>query len=424
MPPSSVRATWARLLSRRGYWSFFGPAVVTSVAYIDPGNFGTDIAAGAGFGYALLWSVVLANLMAMLFQYLSGKVGLATGRSLASLVRERLGGRHRIVAYWLASESFALATDLAEFLGVALAIHLLLGLPLLYAAWIAAFDVLLLFALAGPRLARLRLLISLLVAGVGLGYVYELAITRPSWPQALEHILIPRLGGYDTTLLVVGIIGATVMPHALVVHSWLTAKKASEGTGRPQLLKYHLWDTVANFGVAGLINMAILMMAAAAFYFNGLDVATMEEAYRTLSPLFGPAAAVVFALTLLFSGLSSSTVGVLAGQALLEDLLGSRLNVWLRRIIIRVVNVVPTSLAIMAGVKPLMVLVYSQVVLSLLIPLPLVPLLFFTSDRRLMGEHVNSRITSALALLSALVVLFLNAYLLLLIAQGKALAAG
>lgn len=412
------------LLPRGGYWTFFGPAIMTSVAYIDPGNFGTDIAAGAGHGYLLLWSVVLANLMAMLFQYLSGKLGWATGRSLAALVRERLGSRPKIVAYWLASETFAVATDLAEFLGVTLAIHLLFGIPLLYAAWISAFDVLLIFGLAGPKLSRLRLIISAFVAAIGLGYLYEIMITKPSWSEVLAHALVPTLQGSEAVLLVVGVIGATVMPHALVVHSWLTAKKATQlnESERSGMLGHHRLDTILNFTMAGLINAAIMMMAAAAFHANGIRVATVEEAYLTLKPLFGISAAIIFALTLLFSGLSSSTVGVLAGQALLEDLLGSKLNVWVRRIIIRVVNVVPTSIAIMAGAEPLLLLVYSQVVLSLLIPVPLVPLLILSSDRRVMGPYANSRPTKLAALLCTALVLWFNAYLLLLaVTQGASL---
>ena len=399
-----------------GYLSYFGPATLAAVAYIDPGNFGTDITAGAGYGYLLLWSVLLANLMGMLLQYLSGKLGIATSQSLAELIRQSLGKRSRVIPYWLASEVFAVFTDLAEFLGVTSAIYLLSEgtIPLLVAAWISAFDVIVVFAFAGKKFRRIELMITMLLFGIGLGYVYEIFLVGPNAVSIGTGLIIPTLTGSNQLFLVVGIIGATVMPHALVLHSSLTKARALglDLEQRKKLLRYHKWDSIGNLTIAGLINMAILIMAAAAFYTAGLTVATVDEAYKTLFPLFGLAASVVFALTLLFSGLSSSTVGVLAGQAILEGFLGTKLNPWFRRIILRVINVIPTSIAISLHYDPLLLLVYSQVVLSLMIPLPLIPLIYYTSRKKVMGQFVNRRVITALAVLTAGVIVGLNGVLL------------
>jgi len=399
-----------------GYLSYFGPATLAAVAYIDPGNFGTDITAGAGFGYLLLWSVLLANLMGILLQYLSGKLGIATSQSLAELIRQSLGRRSRVIPYWLASEVFAVFTDLAEFLGVTSAIYLLSGgtIPLLVAAWISAFDVIVVFAFAGKKFRRIELMITMLVFGIGLGYVYEIFLVGANAVSVGTGLIIPTITSSNQLFLVVGIIGATVMPHALVLHSSLTKARAVglDLEQRKKLLRYHRWDSIGNLTIAGLINMAILIMAAAAFHTAGLTVATVDEAYKTLTPLFGLFASVVFALTLLFSGLSSSTVGVLAGQSILEGFLGTKLNPWIRRIILRVINVIPTSVAISLHYDPLLLLVYSQVVLSLMIPLPLIPIIYYTSRKKVMGQFVNRGTITVLAVLTAAVIVGLNGVLL------------
>ena len=399
-----------------GYLSYFGPATLAAVAYIDPGNFGTDITAGAGFGYLLLWSVLLANLMGILLQYLSGKLGIATSQSLAELIRQSLGRRSRVIPYWLASEVFAVFTDLAEFLGVTSAIYLLSEgtIPLLVAAWISAFDVIVVFAFAGKKFRRIELMITMLVFGIGLGYVYEIFLVGANAVSVGTGLIIPTITSSNQLFLVVGIIGATVMPHALVLHSSLTKARAVglDLEQRKKLLRYHRWDSIGNLTIAGLINMAILIMAAAAFHTAGLTVATVDEAYKTLTPLFGLFASVVFALTLLFSGLSSSTVGVLAGQSILEGFLGTKLNPWIRRIILRVINVIPTSVAISLHYDPLLLLVYSQVVLSLMIPLPLIPIIYYTSRKKVMGQFVNRGMITVLAVLTAAVIVGLNGVLL------------
>jgi manganese transport protein len=399
---------------QRGFLKFFGPGVLISVAYMDPGNFGTDISAGALHNYDLLWLVWLASLMAMFLQYLSGKIGIAAGRSMPELMREKLGGGWKTILYWLASELFAVATDLAEFLGVALAIHLLLDIPLLWAAAIATFDVVAIFLMAGGKFRWIERAIISLVSVIGLGYVFEILLVRPDMVAIAYHSVSPRLS-QETAPLAAGIIGATVMPHALALHSWLTRNKIEEGgmEEKRRLLRYHLIDNVTSLSLAGLVNAAILIMAAAAFYATGNPVATVEEAYRTLMPLFGCLASTVFAITLLASGLASSTTGVIAGQALMEGLLGAKINPWLRRIVIRVINIIPTLLAITWGLNPLDILVYSQVMLSLLIPVPLIPILYFSSRKELMGELVNRRLTNMIALSFTGIILFFNTYLLI-----------
>jgi manganese transport protein len=407
---------------KTGLWAFWGPAIIASVAYVDPGNFGTDISGGASYGYLLLWSVMLANLMAMLLQYMSGKLGIATGMSLAEIMHDKLRTRSRIIPYWLASETFAVATDLAEFLGVTSAIHLLFGVPLLISCWISAGDVVVVYALAGKRFRRIEMFITVLITTLSLGYVYELLTTKPSLPLLVIHSFLPSMAGNGQLFLVVGVIGATVMPHALVTHSWLTKNKLTTGDNaeKRRLLKLHRTDTIINMSNASFVNIAIMAMAAAAFYFHGFtNVATIDDAYLTLTPLFGVIASVVFAITLFASGWSSSTMSVMAGQVIFEDLLGrlcpiqgTKFNPWVRRMLIRFVNLIPTSIAISLGYDPLFLLVVSQVVLSFLIPLPLIPLIIFTKDRRMMKEFVNRHITTILAFICAVIIIGLNAYLI------------
>jgi manganese transport protein len=393
-----------------------------SVAYIDPGNYGTDISGGASFGYSMLWVVWLSGIMAMLLQYLSGKLGIATGHSLPELIRLRLKKKIYILPYWFASEIAAVMTDLAEFLGTVIALYLLFGIPLLYGAFISVFDVVLIFALTGGRMRRLEQIFMLFVSAIGIGYVYEIFVARPDPNSLILGSLVVNLSSEPRLLLAVGVVGATVMPHALFLHSYLSNDKVTDATvsERKRILRLHRAESIIMFSLAGVVNAAMMTMAAAAFYTHGEEVGTIEGAYHTLTPLFGSAAAVVFGTTLLFSGLSSSTTGTLAGQAIMEGMLGRRINPWIRRIVTRIINIIPTVIAILAGVDPLQILVYSQVALSLLLPLPLLPLWRFTRDTDLMGALVNKRITSILAAVFIVVILSLNALLLYFTFQGKA----
>lgn len=401
------------LLDRR-FWAFFGTGLIVSVAYMDPGNWGTSISAGASYEYALIWAIWFSSGAAMLFQYISGKLGIA-GHTIGDLVRQHWKDRRLVLSYWLLAEIAILATDLAEFLGIVVALHLLFGVPYIVGAFIAVADVLLLLFLANRRFRLLEYAFILFVGVIGFGYVYELFITKPD-AGAIAHASFNPLLTPETALLVVGIIGATVMPHALFVHSWLMKNKvlseSSRGIGKRKLLHFHTVEIVVALLIASFVNAAILIMAAAAFYSNGIPVATIEEAYTTLTPLFGTLASLVFAVALLASGISSSITGTLAGQSILETLTDFKLSATMRRIITRVINIIPILIAIYAGIEPLQILVLSQVVLSLMIPLPLVPLIYYASKKEVMGEFVNRKITTIAAALLALVIIVFNLYLL------------
>src|SRR3990172_8786214 len=405
----------------RNFASYFGPALIVSVAYIDPGNYGTDISGGASFGYSMLWIVWMASIMAMLLQYLSGKVGIATGHSLPELIRLGLKKRAYVLPYWLASETAVAMTDLAEFLGTVLALNLLFGIPLLYATFLSVLDVLLILGLTGGRVRRLEYVFMIFISTIGIGYVYEIFITGPSLGPLVAGSVTPQLGSVDRLLLAVGVIGATVMPHAVFVHSALTNDKIADPRieAKQLAMRFHRLESIIMFTFAGFVNAAIMIMAAAAFYAHGRQVATIDEAYRTLTPLFGQTAAIVFGITLLASGLSSSTTGTLAGQAIMEGMLGRKINLWIRRIVTRLINTIPTTIAILSGVEPLQILVFSQVALSLMLPLPLLPLWKFTRDRNLMGSFVNRRTTTIVSGVFILTILSFNALLVFLTFGGR-----
>jgi manganese transport protein len=396
---------------------YTGPALIVSMAYMDPGNYGTDIQAGASLNYSLLWVVWLSSGMAMLLQYLSGKIGIATGLSLPEIIREKLKKKRKayVITYWLAAEAAVAATDLAEYLGTVIALNLLFGIPMIYAAIFGALDVILILMLATQhRFHIIERLFALFVSIIGFGYLYEIVIISPDPSAILYHSFVPLLGSPNAILLAVGVIGATVMPHALFVHSWLTKNKAQNKSlvERRKIRKFHLIENVILLTIAGMINAAIMIMAAAAFHSHSPGVASISEAYKTLVPLFGATAGIVFLITLLSSGIASSVTGTLAGQAIMEGLLGKKVNVWLRRFVTRFINVIPTTIAILLGLDPLNILVYSQVILSLMIPLPMIPLVILSIDKTLMSEFVNRKITTTLAIVFAGIILVFNSYLL------------
>ncbi|MFL6345759.1 MAG: Nramp family divalent metal transporter [Nitrososphaeraceae archaeon] len=395
---------------------YTGPALLVSMAYMDPGNYGTDIQAGASLNYDLLWVVWLSSGMAMLLQYLSGKIGIATGLSLPEVIREKLKKKMYIIPYWLAAEAAAAATDLAEYLGTVIALNLLFGIPMIYAAIFGALDVIIILTLATQgRFHIIERLFALFVSVISFGYLYEIFIVKPDPSAILYHSFVPSLAGNNAILLAVGVIGATVMPHALFVHSWLTKNKAQNKSleERRKMRKFHLIENIVLLTIAGTVNAAIMIMAAAAFNPTNPNVASISDAYKTLVPLFGATAGVVFLITLLSSGIASSVVGTLAGQAIMEGLLGKKVNVWLRRFITRFVNVIPTTIAILLGLDPLNILVYSQVILSLMIPLPMIPLVIISRNKTLMGEFVNRNITTVLSMVFVSIILSFNSYLLL-----------
>jgi len=349
--------------------------------------------------------------MAMLFQYLSGKIGIA-GYSLPELIKQKFKSKAVVLLYWILAEIAILATDLAEFLGIVVALNLLFGIPLLWGTYIAIADVLLILFLTQKKFRILEQAFIGFVSLIGLAFVYEVIISKPNFPSILLHSFKPILNK-ESALIAVGIIGATVMPHALFVHSWLIKNKIINANfgDKLKILKYHKIDNVISLTIAGFINAAMLVMAAAAFY-HVAEVATLDQAYRTLIPLFGKFAALVFALALLSAGISSSVTGTLAGQAVMDGLTGFRISLWVRRIVTRFINVIPLTIAILLGIEPLKILIYSQVALSLLIPLPLIPILIFTSDKSIMNELVNKKMTTIAAIIFAIIILSFNFYLL------------
>ena len=388
---------------------FFGPAFIASVAYIDPGNFATNIQGGAEFGYTLLWVVVASNLTAMLVQALSAKLGIATGRNLAELCRERYP-RPVVLSMWFLMELVAMATDLAEFLGAAIGFNLLFGIPLWAAGLLTAVTTVLILGLERHGFRPLEAVISVLVGVVSGCYVIETILDRPHWSQLLPHAIVPGFAGTESVLLATGILGATVMPHVVFLHSALTQNRivVRDPAQIKRLFRFELADVAVAMTVAGLVNGAMLIMAAATFYTKGLtSIATIEEAHRTLAPLLGSAASVVFAVSLLASGLSSSTVGTMSGQVIMQGFLQRRIPVWIRRL----VTMAPSVFVIAAGWNPTRTLVLSQVVLSFGLPFALVPLVQFTRRGDVMGMLVNRRRTTAAVVLVTAGIIALNGFL-------------
>lgn len=388
---------------------FLGPAVVASVAYVDPGNFATNIQAGAQHGYTLLWVVLWANLAAILVQGLSAKLGIATGRNLPELIRARFA-RKLVWFYWVQAEIVAMMTDLAEFLGAALALHLLLGLPMGGAVLVAFFIVMGILLLERWGFRPLELVVAALVGVIALGYGLQLALSRPDWFSILKGTLIPGFGGSpDAMYLAVGIMGATVMPHVIYLHSSLTQRRIQVPAERRALLVRYAWKDVGlALGLAGLINMAMLVVAAATFHRQGVAADDLSQAYRTLTPILGTGATTVFALALLASGISSSVVGTMAGQVVMQGFVGFTIPLWLRRLL----TSLPAVIVVMLGIDPTRALVFSQVVLSFGIPFALVPLLLFTSDRELMRDLTNPPMLRRLGWAVAVSIIGLNVLLL------------
>jgi manganese transport protein len=398
---------------RRGplaWLPFAGPAVIASIAYMDPGNFATNIQGGAQFGYLLLWVVLLANVVAMLFQALSAKLGIVTGQSLAGLCRAHFP--HPVVlAMWVISEIGAMATDLAESLGAAIGLALLFGIPLLPGLLITFAVTYAVLLLQGRGFRPIELIITGFVSLIGLCYLVELIIAPPDWRAFAYHTVVPQLAGPDSVTLAVGIIGATVMPHAIYLHSSLTQGRmpAHNDTERRTILRYSNREVLFALTVAGLVNMAMLAMAARVFHEGHADVAAIETAFHTLVPLLGVGAGAVFMASLLASGFSSSIVGTMAGQVIMQDFVGFRIPLWIRRL----ATMLPAVVIVALGVNSTQALVLSQVVLSLVLPVPMIALLILTGRRDVMGVFANRRGVQMLALAATAVVLILNLVLLL-----------
>ena len=401
------------LAGRRHGWRaalpLAGPAVIASVAYVDPGNFATNIQAGSGFGYRLLWVVVVANLVAMLFQAMSAKLGIATGRNLPELCRDNFP-RPTVWAMWVVSEVAAMATDLAEFLGGAIGLSLLFGISLFTGMVATGIITCALLMLERAGFRPMELVIGGLVAVIGLAYLVELLIQPPDWGAAALHSAWPQLPNADAVMLAVGIVGATVMPHAIYLHSGLTRDRVRvrNESERRALIRLSNRETIIALGYAGLVNMAMVIMASDAFSRGHSDVAEIGTAYHTLMPLLGVGAAGVFLVALMASGISASTVGTMAGQVIMQGFVGFRIPIWVRRL----VTMIPPFFVIGMGYNATMALVISQVVLSLVLPVPVIALLILSRKPAVMGNLRATPFTIAAALAATAVVLALNFLLL------------
>ncbi len=392
------------------YFPFMGPAFIASVAYVDPGNFATNIQGGAQFGYMLIWVIVVSNLMAMLIQTLSAKLGLVTGRNLAEHCREQFP-KPVVYTMWVLMEIVAMSTDLAEFLGAALGFQLLMGVPLLVGAVLTGITTMLILGLEHYGFRPLEAVISSMVAVIALCYLAETFIVRPDWGMVLHSTFVPRFSTAESVFLACGILGATVMPHAIFLHSALMQGRiVVRDKGRLQsLYRFEIADVVIAMGIASCVNAAMLIMAASTFYQTGhTSIASIEEAYRTLEPLLGGASKWIFGLSLLVSGLSSSTVGTGAGQVIMQGFLERHIPIWIRRL----VTMAPSLVVIGVGLNPTRTLVLSQVVLSFGLPFAVIPLVMFTRRADIMGEMVNKRITTIAAGFIAALIVVLNLYLI------------
>jgi manganese transport protein len=394
----------------RRLWPFLGPAFIAAVAYIDPGNFATNIAGGAKFGYLLLWVVLSANLIAMLVQTQSAKLGIATGKNLAELCRERFS-RRTSIGLWLQAELVAMATDIAEVVGAALGLNLLFGIPLFPAGIIAGIGAFAILALQRMGYRRLEAGITVLVGVVVASFVFELFDSGPDGGEIAKHLVVPGFAGTESLLLATGIIGATVMPHVVYLHSALTQRRivGRSPAERKRILGFEKVDVVIALSLAGLVNLSMMIVAAALFHTSGLTgVDSIDGAYDGLQSLVSDRAAMVFGIALLASGFASSSVGTMAGQVVMQGFIERQIPLFLRRAI----TLAPALLVLAIGLDPTEALVASQVVLSFGIPFALVPLLIIAANKEVMGDLANPRWLSALAGVLASLIIALNVFLL------------
>ncbi|MDR7048409.1 manganese transport protein [Duganella sp. 3397] len=392
----------------RSVLAFAGPAVVASVAYMDPGNFATNLQAGSTYGYQLLWVVLLASLVAMLFQAMSAKLGIVTGRSLAEVCRDEFS-RPLVMAMWLAAEIGAIATDLAEFMGGAIGISLLFNVPLVWGLVITGVVTFAILSLDAQGFRPLEIVIAALVAVIGLSYLAELVIVPPDWHAALFHTFVPQLHGKDALMLAVGIVGATIMPHSIYLHSGLTQNRAPtrNDAQRRKLVSFSNREVAIALGAAALVNMAMVAMAAAAFSETVPGLADIATAYHTLVPALGAGAGVLFLVSLLASGISSSVVGTMAGQNIMQGFVGFNIPLLARRL----VTMVPAFI-VCATMNPMTAMIDSQIVLSLVLPVPLIALVVLSSRRSVMQGFTAGRKLTVLAALATAAIVLLNVTLL------------
>jgi manganese transport protein len=413
-PPFKIRMRLLPTLKRGEMWRYFGPAFVASVAYVDPGNFASNFEGGAHFGYTLLWVLLWSNAMAILIQYLSAKLGIATGKTLPQNCRDFFSPKINF-GLWVAAELAALATDLAEFLGAALGFYLLFGIPLFIAALITAVVVFLMLAVELYGFRRLEQLIMVFVFAIASCYAFEMFMVHPDWRAVVHGVLVPHINS-ASIYVAVSMLGATVMPHVIYLHSALVQHRVREDSQHcptnqwlltMRHLRYELFDVLAAMNGAWFINSAMIVMAAAVWFSTGTPF-TFDEAHLTLAPILPRVSGIAFALALLFSGLSSSTVGTMAGQVIIEGFLDIKFSVFLRRLI----TIIPSLVVIALKLDPLKILVLSQVALSFAIPFALVPLVMLTRNQSVMGDMVNNKRTNAMAYVVTGIIVALNLLLL------------
>lgn len=394
----------------RGLLPFLGPAFIAAVAYVDPGNFATNIAAGAQFGYLLLWVILCSNLMAMLIQSMSAKLGIATGKNLPEVCRERFS-KPVSLGLWVQAEIIAMATDLAEFIGAALALNLLFGIPLFPAGLLTAVGSFAILELQRRGFRPLEAAISSMVGVIVVAFAFQMFYAQPEGDRILAGLFTPQFAGTESVLLAAGILGATVMPHVIYLHSALTQRRVVGRTEeeKRKIFRFELVDVVIAMAIAGSINASMLIMAAALFNANGLtSVGDIDLAFEQLRVLVSDNAAIIFGIALLASGFSSSSVGTMSGQVVMQGFINRQIPLWIRRLI----TMSPALVILAFGVNASYALVLSQVVLSFGIPFALIPLLIFCRNRGLMGGLVNHRLTTAAATLVVALIVSLNVFLL------------
>lgn len=406
---SVARPWWRRMLA------FSGPGFLVAVGYMDPGNWGTDLAGGSQFGYALLWVILASNLMAIFLQVLCARLGLVTGRDLAQACRDTYS-KPTSIALWLLCEIAIIACDLAELVGAAVALNLLFGIPLVWGVLITGFDVLILLMLVNVGFRWLEAIVIALVTTIGACFAYSIVLAQPDWAAAAHGAFVPSLPGGGALLISLGILGATVMPHNLYLHSSIVQTRAHgrSGADLKSAIGHNTVDTIVALGAAFFVNAAILVLAAAVFHKAGIEVDDLRQAHELLTPALGGAAATAFAVALLCSGQSSTITGTLAGQIVMEGFLRIRIKPWVRRLITRCIAIVPALMIVSAtgGRDTVELLVISQVVLSMQLPFAIFPLMMLTSDRASMGEFANGRIVKVVGYTICAVIAALNVYLL------------
>lgn len=393
----------------RKFLPFLGPAFIAAIAYIDPGNFATNIAAGSQYGYLLLWVILFSNIMALIIQSLSAKLGIATGKNLSEVAREEFP-KPVSIGLWIQGEIVIIATDLAEFIGAALGIYLLFGIPMLESSIIAAIGSFAILELQRRGYRFLEAGITAMLFIVVLSFIVQMFFAKPELHSVLHGLFTPQFQGTDSVLLAAGILGATVMPHAIYLHSALTQKRIVGRTEKEKkmIFRFEFFDILIAMLIAGFINAAMLIVASALFHANGFIVNDLDVAFEHFEQLVSPASAILFGLGLLIAGLSSSSVGTMSGDVIMQGFIQFRIPIYVRRLI----TIIPPIIIIASGVNPTSALVLSQVILSFGIGFALIPLIMFTSSKRIMGSLQNSKVITVISWLIATVIVLLNLFLL------------